>query len=609
MSEAVIVHIEIEAAGVVDVHAVEIGQLSRIVGLAARAAAAHVDGEDPKATLDALADALDAVGLLPPPPQPDSAPSPTEAILGDPALRERWIALATVIHERSARTLNRIDASTASGRPDVEAVARMVVEELRASDDDWGPATRSALAGLWGEDVQTSHDGDPLGRRRSPAFKALRLAWLVVRGRVAEVPGHERDLLDAAHRGSLPDVTDPIPGRDGDVEAVGFLMAVRHGGKRAETAAKCMAMTATAHVTHVASARAPVAARLRKPHGGWLDVRVMDGVTIRPVLAPGKDWRPVGLPEFAALSAGGLAWPDCPFRIKPHPRAAHLDMLDYASPVLAGEGREAAARAATAALAVAGALVVVDGIVHRSTSPPTLHLTMMGRASGWSMPSWKRKGMAVGKPWRHLRTGWRLPGDIDAFFPNTTTRHSFPDVVWDPGVPNSVRYSENPSLTEFDRFGHPASAADDFARFVAHYVQGNDTPEIGRALVDVDPPIVVVDASLLRSCGDVHADILERWAPAEDRSDDPADPGRSILYDHGAIQRLGDALRALHAAPEGDDAVEALRGWAADEAATGPWRRDEIAWERMALTALARCLADELEARLVADRDLTAMRP
>ncbi len=141
-----------------------------------------------------------------------------------------------------------------------------------------------------------------------------------------------------------------------------------------------------AHVGHarirtVTSAQAPLVASLERPDGlGTLDVRMVQGVLMRPLRAPGS-WEPCDLDTFVESLRGASKWRDSPIFGVNGTGAHHgRPEAECARPLAhyAGQSRRVdvnerdRATAEAAALAALGTLVVVDGTVMAPTDEPVL---------------------------------------------------------------------------------------------------------------------------------------------------------------------------------------------------------------------------------------------
>ncbi len=188
----------------------------------------------------------------------------------------------------------------------------------------------------------------------------------------------------------------------------------------------------TAMIDEVHAADAPVACRLMGHEGSWVDVRRAAEGFLRPVLAPGT-WRPVTLPEFSRAANDGRGWVDNPFLERSRGEDALLDLADLAtSPDPTSrrfDDRSETERALC--LSRSGRLCVIDGIVHRHTPAPTLHLV---REWPWQRIDnstqshdcvhagfYRREAGEATHPFGWLRFGWRL-GDLHAFARQETWR-------------------------------------------------------------------------------------------------------------------------------------------------------------------------------------------
>ena len=135
---------------------------------------------------------------------------------------------------------------------------------------------------------------------------------------------------------------------------------------------------------------APVAARLRTPAGGLLDIRAFDGGFLRPVLSPGS-WEPLSYGMFEAAVGQGRPWRDNPY-VPAVPRGLPcMHLQDFAgrepprrdwSPNRLSLEREAQRRAAWRA----GLLFVMDDHVWRSCPEPFLTL---GRHGDGGQGTWR----------------------------------------------------------------------------------------------------------------------------------------------------------------------------------------------------------------------------
>jgi hypothetical protein len=167
---------------------------------------------------------------------------------------------------------------------------------------------------------------------------------------------------------------------------------------------RCRKAFSAAALDRVDADDAPVFAALATDDGGSLALRRIDGEPYRPILAPGA-WRPVGEAEFRAAVRDGVAMRDNPFRHKPSASASAMavdELSALAETSFAGTPAEA--DAALARTAMAGRLVVVDGIVHRRTVEPTVEIVATDETLRL-----KHYDQEVGRRWR---LAWKLGDDL-----------------------------------------------------------------------------------------------------------------------------------------------------------------------------------------------------
>ncbi len=299
--------------------------------------------------------------------------------------------------ESIARSVaDRMDASwrtnPSSGGGWAGSLAGQIVRETGVDRHAaWTPALAMAVA---------THRTQPLAPRSDKAGlalfgdsdaipkKAVRLAHALVTDDVAGVVaedlrwlveafenrwGVEVDIGEAAARMlAIKLAMPPVTAAD----TATFLYAWRGRRPRSRVTQGVYVGSSTVPLGRVAAAEAPIVARLSWPGGGTLDLRCHSGVLLRPVLAPGST-RPIDLGGFLEAAGRGAPWADSPFAHRQGDHHVLLGPSDYAGPqpsLPAPGDAEAMRRAADDAQARAGTLVVIDGIVHRATEPPSLYL-------------------------------------------------------------------------------------------------------------------------------------------------------------------------------------------------------------------------------------------
>ncbi len=114
-----------------------------------------------------------------------------------------------------------------------------------------------------------------------------------------------------------------------------------------------------------------IVARLRTEDGREVALREVDGVPYRALCRPGT-WDPIGVVEFATAVSEGVAWRDNPFRSSGAGVTGARERVE--APWEGGRHQDVVGQAIRDALAKAGDLVVIDGVVHRPTGLPMLHL-------------------------------------------------------------------------------------------------------------------------------------------------------------------------------------------------------------------------------------------
>ncbi len=229
------------------------------------------------------------------------------------------------------------------------------------------------------------------------AHKLVGYADGLSRGDWSPIPVHERGRVHAAIASghvrlaaTRPDVPVPAPAQPDAPVPVAFAHAWRKRG--APTFALSHGTTA---VVPLDACDAPVVATLTAPDGHDLLVRRRGDLHLRPVLAPGS-WSPVDLPTFERAAASGEAWADNPFLRDMARPMATLSLADHAEPQVEGRG-DAALRSASglAAVAAAGPLHVIDGIVHVGTEEPSYRLVRVLAHGAKQRSATQSSGMTV----------------------------------------------------------------------------------------------------------------------------------------------------------------------------------------------------------------------
>lgn len=175
-----------------------------------------------------------------------------------------------------------------------------------------------------------------------------------------ELAGRVRASL-AAMRRPVPEAAPPVDGR------VPFLFTWTDAPGQAPVSAS----VGHAMMPALRASMVPAVARLDAADGRPIHVRKGGDAWFRPVLAPGT-WQPVGVGEFMDAAANGYAWADNPFEPPAGRDVVKVAVGDYA---VRRDGASTACDAALGeALDRAGQVVVIDGVVHRLTGEPRLHV-------------------------------------------------------------------------------------------------------------------------------------------------------------------------------------------------------------------------------------------
>ncbi len=302
----------------------------------------------------------------------------------------------------SGEIASRIDAAWRGGRDNsrdnVGLLASRLANDLQVGGcARWTPELAKRSATHHVASIAPRHDRPHAGlfENLNPTqVKAVRMAHAVVTGDASILSVEELEWLAAEFALEWHDVAasvaavaarmlaarlaEPTPAVPPTVD---FVYAWRGRKPRSPITQGVYRADGSAPLEVVEARRAPVVATLDMPGADALALRSVEGTLFRPVLSPGSS-KPIGVGEFLHAAAVGLAWVDNPFCVSQD--AWHLAMgpVEYAGPPpvkgLAGNG-EAYRQAAEAALAGAGRLAVIDGVVHRSTTPPSLYVRSVDR--------------------------------------------------------------------------------------------------------------------------------------------------------------------------------------------------------------------------------------
>ena len=416
--------------------------------------------------------------------------------------------------------------------------ARETAEALRPCPGGaWTPATAAALAG--NKKLPVKVDARTEGILRSTnalVLKAVRLAHALVNEDPSGIGTAEiRWMADAlsgtflvgAAQGMLDgrvDAGHPEPG-----DAVPFAFPFRHVRPRSRVTQAIHLGHGMALLERLSAGDAPVVARLSSPLGPDLEVRAFEGTVFRPVLAPGR-WEPVTPSEFAAAAAAGIAWVDSPFGPPVGDSEVILAPADYAGPLPAQpDAAVAGAEAATVALARAGRLAVIDGVVHRSTQPPVLRVDVRDR---WTPND---RGGHLGEEFE-LSLSWEFPDGLGMHVeqgtlarPWTAGRDYLENISSAARLPATLGDALDLALA--DLVAHPDPDQDG----TRTHVPGNPVAVLDPA--PFDEPWAMIDAAVAKLRDETRADgamapmqpldkpgLLARLATLRERIAEPVDP-------------------------------------------------------------------------------------
>ena len=314
----------------------------------------------------------------------------------DDGIKGDWLDVAMAMYQGWTRYGDEV-----AGRR-LRGLLPRVVAALDASHGRWDATVSAGLAAAWVRPLR-DHMGDRAQHAHEVEVRCLRTAWAIASGNLADVPRGERGRVIAFLEGNVsrldrwlfddlpppPAVARPVAGS----VSLPFVLA----RPASATSRAYVAVSGHVVVAEVAGEDAPVVATLLGEEGGEVRLRVVDGRCLRPVLAP-NSWEPATLDRFAEAAASGEAWADNPWVPAAVAAERGLAVADVARP----RGRMTRADAAAdeafvaAAHARAGALVLMDGIVHRPCDPPTVAVGVLRRMQSNPLHPGLRMGWDVG---------------------------------------------------------------------------------------------------------------------------------------------------------------------------------------------------------------------
>ncbi len=335
----------------------------------------------------------------------------------DNGTRRLWWTLTGIISRASFRDLDGYEPFDGDSC-DVNAAREAVMPLLEASGGRWTTdVSRGLMATLSSREVLDGQSTvEPLGKDMTAGCRACRIAAMLLAGQHADLAPDERDTVRRALRDDVdfvhlqekfalvPPTTPPRPTTG--PQTVPFSFPYRQGGPTGK-GAKWLTVARDAVVLPcVSGEEAPRVASLKPHEGEWFGLRRMGDAFLRPVFSPGT-WEPMSIDDFARVALSSPAWVDNPFLPRPE-RSQSVVALDEVAFPQVSRGRSDEGRlhaAAEAARTRAADLVVVDGVVHRPTGRPSLHV-----ADRLSILGSRRKGTR-----KRVCIAWRLKGDLDAF--------------------------------------------------------------------------------------------------------------------------------------------------------------------------------------------------
>ncbi len=279
-------------------------------------------------------------------------------------------------------------------------------------------------------EVVTAASSCPFGIPGTPDVTCALYARHLCDRDLAAIPGPDRawvrDALARTHlRGLARLLPDPVPTKPRHPPSpVAGTFAFPRTARDAGTGLAAFREEGAFRVVPLDAAAAPVACRLRWDAGGEpLAMRRMGDTWLRPVMAPGST-SPIGLDDFLEAAREAPPWVDNPFLPRaPHGVGPHVALSAYASP---GDGSARSRARAEAlrgeALLRAGALHVIDGVVHKATVPPVLGVARREHLDGTDPRAPRDRGLRV--------LSWRLPGDVDAMTDQRTGRRAYVSATW-----------------------------------------------------------------------------------------------------------------------------------------------------------------------------------
>ncbi len=305
----------------------------------------------------------------------------------------------------------------------LDYMVRFVCNGVDGSRDPYSATFRKGLFAACGvakgtvnRDLASTPTNAPFLGGNMTALRCSRWAWSLVHGRPGDIPGTRRSWVGRAlstsaeykHLAAGLEWEEPAGPRSSPV--IPFRYAHKPSLGAVAKASHLSMAAGSAHVRLVDRSDAPIVANLRTPEG-TLDLRMVDGVLMRPVLAP-DSWSPIGAAEFREAAWGSPAWVDNPFLPRPAWNASVADLEDVAFASTAAGAREdrAAAAALRGCLLRAASLADIGGVMHVASPEPRFHLACRTAVLG----------MGYTDP-MSLRLAWRL-GDIDMFTSMSTDR-------------------------------------------------------------------------------------------------------------------------------------------------------------------------------------------
>ena len=313
---------------------------------------------------------------------------------------------------RAVRAISGKPDSLCPDRATKAALASVLPDPASVGPGGLTAAQRRRITSKVLANADVTHGRVPCGRAVDvlAAKLAIRLHDVSV-GRWDRVPAHERGPLARAMGIAPPAVARPV--HEGGFYA---RVAVPYRPVSRGYPDRIGRTEAVVALPMLDALDAPVACTLRTP-GGEMAVRRFGDGYLRPVLAPGS-WEPADVATFARAAGEGTPWRDNPF-LPGQPRGSPcLALGDYADPTVdpAARDREAVEVAAREARARAGALHVIDGVVHKACGAPSVGIVQLA--------------VADGRPGRPLVLAWQLDGLSSVDTMDTLSGAQADEVAW-----------------------------------------------------------------------------------------------------------------------------------------------------------------------------------